>query len=95
MTRKLQGRESSLRSFAKLTQHKDCAMTGKDVPRAWTDSAEIDGVKRKFLKCECSQNTENLFYVYEQKPGRVNKRGLFAHCPKCNGQIRLRLGYPR
>jgi hypothetical protein len=25
----------------------------------------------------------------------VKRQGLFAHCPKCNGQIRLRLGHPR
>jgi hypothetical protein len=61
----------------------------------WTEFVEVDDVRRKSLKCECGQNSEGLFYVYEQKPGVVKRQGLFAHCPKCNGQIRLRLGHPR
>jgi hypothetical protein len=61
----------------------------------WTDYIEVDDVRRKFLKCECGQNRDDLFYVYEQKPGLQKKQGLFAHCPKCNAQIRLRRVYPR
>lgn len=70
-------------------------MCADSTQQQWTDYVEVDDVRRKFLKCECGQNGENLFYVYEQKPGRSKKQGLFAHCPKCNGQIRLRLGHPR
>lgn len=61
----------------------------------WSDFVEVDDVRRKSLKCECGENSEGLFYIYEQKPGLVKRQGLFAHCPKCNGQIRLRLGHPR
>lgn len=56
---------------------------------------EVDDVRRKFLKCDCGQNSENLFYVCEQKPGRKKVQGLFARCPKCNAQMRLRRGHPR
>jgi hypothetical protein len=61
----------------------------------WADFVDVDEVRRKFLKCECAENSEGLFYVYEQKPGKTKNQGLFAHCPKCNTQIRLRLGFPR
>lgn len=70
-------------------------MSANSTQRKWTDFVEVDNVKRKFLDCDCGENTEHLFYVYEQKPGKVKRQGLFAHCPKCNAQIRLRLGYPR
>jgi hypothetical protein len=70
-------------------------MASTPTRQRWTDYVEVDDVKRKFLQCECGQNTKNLFYLYEQKPGRVKKQGLFAQCPKCNAQIRLRLGFPK
>ena len=37
---------------------------------------EVDDVRRKFLKCDCGQNSENLFYVCEQKPGRKKGAGF-------------------
>ena len=70
-------------------------MTTRSKPQQWTDYVDDDDVRRKFLTCGCSENGEHLFQVYEQKPGRTKTQGLFAHCPKCHAQIRLRLGHPR
>ena len=42
--------------------------------RQWSDYIEVDDVRRKFSKCGCGQNKEGLFYIYEQKPGKVKRQ---------------------
>lgn len=59
------------------------------------DLKHQDDVIGKYLTCECGQNAENVFKVYEKKLGHPKKRGFFAHCPICDRQFRLRSSFPR